>query len=572
MANTIRIKRSAVPGKVPLAADLQVGELAVNTADAVLYTKHTDGNVITISAPASGLTGNSNIYNTGIRANTVATLVDSVSTTGNTTIRWAVTAKDNVHGTVKSSTIDTVNDGTNVYFNEYGVLTSNNQVEVASFTSNISFGNVHLWATGDSANVTIVAQRVTLGTDTIEGYVNYATVGSSNQSSGSSGTSVNPNLANILYVSKNGDDSNDGSITYPYQTIKAALAAATSGTSVYVAPGTYTETNPVTIPANVSLVGNDIRSVIIKAQSPADNLFYVKSGSYVWGVTIKDYTANGFSYDPTTVTQTVYVSPYIQNITSSTTTGTAVKIDGSLTSSSSTKAMIVGFLTAINRGGKGVHITNSGYSQLVNIYTIANEVGVLCESGGFCTLNGSDSSIGTYGLKADGHGPELAHGNTYGTSTGGTFMLRNVTAPLHVNQVMTIDGDDNFYSIDTLSQVDGLTWQVSIQEIYSTSLPSGATVRFYQRSAIIASGHTFEYVGAGTDPATALPQYGGVPIEANEVVQTNGGRVTFTSTDHKGNFKIGANLTINQTTGTISGEAFSKSMFALMTPYILALQ
>ena len=38
MATPIRIKRSAVPGKAPSASDLQVGELALNTYDAELYT------------------------------------------------------------------------------------------------------------------------------------------------------------------------------------------------------------------------------------------------------------------------------------------------------------------------------------------------------------------------------------------------------------------------------------------------------------------------------------------------------------------------------------------------------
>jgi hypothetical protein len=38
MATPFRIKRSAVPGKVPQVADLQLGELALNTNDAELYT------------------------------------------------------------------------------------------------------------------------------------------------------------------------------------------------------------------------------------------------------------------------------------------------------------------------------------------------------------------------------------------------------------------------------------------------------------------------------------------------------------------------------------------------------
>ena len=41
-------RKSTVVGKVPLATDLDIGELAVNTADKKLYTKHSDGNVILI--------------------------------------------------------------------------------------------------------------------------------------------------------------------------------------------------------------------------------------------------------------------------------------------------------------------------------------------------------------------------------------------------------------------------------------------------------------------------------------------------------------------------------------------
>ena len=387
-----------------------------------------------------------------------------------------------------------------------------------------------------------------------------------------SGTVHIPASDKQLYVAKNGSDSNDGGINAPFLTIKAAMAAATSGTAVHVAPGTYTEVTPITIPPNVALMGDNLRNVTVIPQTASSNMFYVTGGCYVWGITIKDYTGYGFSYDPATSTQNVFVSPYIQNLTSSTTTGTAVMIDGSLSSSISTKAMIVGFFTIINRGGVGIHITNAGYSQLVNIYTIACDVGVLVESGAFCTLNGSDCSIGNYGLKAIGVGPLQAAGNTAGYSLAGVFNITNVTAQPHVNQVMVIEGDTNYYNIDTIVPVDAITYQIVIQETYAGNLAPSSNVSFYQRSAIVASAHTFEYVGAGTNPATALPQYGGIPIEANEVIMTGGGKVTFTSTDHKGNFKIGPNLTINQGTGTISGDSFNRSMFALMTPYILALE
>jgi hypothetical protein len=89
---------------------------------------------------------------------------------------------------------------------------------------------------------------------------------------------------------------------------------------------------------------------------------------------------------------------------------------------------------------------------------------------------------------------------------------------------------------------------------------------------ITASGQTFEYVGTGTNLLTATPRLGGVPIQANEVRETNGGRVNFTSTDQFGDFRIGGGLTINEEAGVIEGTTFDKSLFAVLTPFILALE
>ena len=160
---------------------------------------------------------------------------------------------------------------------------------------------------------------------------------------------------------------------------------------------------------------------------------------------------------------------------------------------------------------------------------------------------------------------------TSGYSTGGSFTIANPSTPPHVNQVVIIQGDSNYYTIDTISKLDAVTYRVNILETYTGNLAPGSNINFYQRSEVVASAHTFEYVGAGTNPATALPQYGGYPDANLNVVTTGGGRITYTATDEKGNFYIGSNLVINQSTGTITGDSFSKSMFTLMTPYILAL-
>lgn len=62
MANTIRIKRSSVAGKIPTTSDLSAGELAVNFADGKLYTRKETGGVASIveiggSGSASGPSG-----------------------------------------------------------------------------------------------------------------------------------------------------------------------------------------------------------------------------------------------------------------------------------------------------------------------------------------------------------------------------------------------------------------------------------------------------------------------------------------------------------------------------------
>ena len=53
MANTVRLKRSAVPGKVPTTANLDLGELALNTADGKVYMKKDDGSESIVEVGAS---------------------------------------------------------------------------------------------------------------------------------------------------------------------------------------------------------------------------------------------------------------------------------------------------------------------------------------------------------------------------------------------------------------------------------------------------------------------------------------------------------------------------------------
>lgn len=69
MATTFQLKRSSVQGKQPNIGDIQVGELAVNLADGILYSKNTAGNIIVVgSSTTSNVTEGSNLYFTNTRA------------------------------------------------------------------------------------------------------------------------------------------------------------------------------------------------------------------------------------------------------------------------------------------------------------------------------------------------------------------------------------------------------------------------------------------------------------------------------------------------------------------------
>ena len=128
-----------------------------------------------------------------------------------------------------------------------------------------------------------------------------------------------------------------------------------------------------------------------------------------------------------------------------------------------------------------------------------------------------------------------------------------------------------YYSILSSTPISAGICTITITDNVPYAVGVGSTVPFFKQSRVLASGHSLEYIGSGTNINSALPNQGGVSIQENEIDMRNGGLVVFTSTDQSGNFRIGDGVVINQQTGTISGTFYSKSLFSTMTPFILAL-
>ena len=72
---------------------------------------------------------------------TNSTLIDSLPAAGNTSVNWTLSSVDNVNNNFRSSMINSLNNGTNIYFTEYGVIQNNNLATVATFSSNMGIRN-----------------------------------------------------------------------------------------------------------------------------------------------------------------------------------------------------------------------------------------------------------------------------------------------------------------------------------------------------------------------------------------------------------------------------------------------
>lgn len=276
---------------------------------------------------------------------------------------------------------------------------------------------------GDLSNIVTQVSLANVTTDDLrEGQTNlYFTNDRANEALAPTITAIRKPNSNVLYVSMNGDDALDGfTPANAVANVHVAISRMSTGWTVQVFPGDYTlYGNPVTLPRQSSLIGNDLRTTTIRPENVTSDMFYMNNGCYVFGFTFRGHrSANPetvktgsavFSYNPNGSAGNITTSPYIQNCSSITTSGTGVRVNGDYVGG--LRSMVLDAFTQFNEGGIGVHLLNQGYMQLVSLFTICCEYSVLCEAGGFGSITNSNTSFGKYGLVADGVSPVLYSGN-----------------------------------------------------------------------------------------------------------------------------------------------------------------
>ena len=163
----------------------------------------------------------------------------------------------------------------------------------------------------------------------------------------------------------------------------------------------------------------------------------------------------------------------------------------------------------------------------------------------------------------------IANGRQYRESDSVTVTIAPPTSGVTATASATLA--PAYYTINSATTPSAGISTVTVDQTIPAAIGIGSTVPIARQSLILASSHSFEYIGTGVTIAQARPSQGGVTIPENQVISIDGGKVVHTSTDERGNFLIGDDFTINQQTGTITGDSFNKSIQATLTPLIIAL-
>jgi hypothetical protein len=295
-----------------------------------------------------------------------------------------------------------------------------------------------------------------------------------------------------FYVAENGSDTNDGRTpNTPFRTIKQASLAVSASVSLYstgstpwrstirVHSGYYIEEAPIILPAWTSIVGNDLRTTVIRPTDPTkgENIFLVNNGCYAYNLRLEGAEIDDlenprkgffFAFQPGAFITT---SPYIQNCSCINTPfskfyvplspnssppnalvgngpGGMIVDDSVLDGYSPLRSMIVDAYTQVAFNGIGLCVRGRGYAQQVSFFTNFSRVGIFAMDGGHASLLNSNTTFGDYGLRSSGSRiiivPDITPISTSIDSSASALLLAN-TASIQ-NYMMTELQNNGWYS------------------------------------------------------------------------------------------------------------------------------
>jgi len=250
----------------------------------------------------------------------------------------------------------------------------------------------------------------------------------------------------VFYVAEDGSDTNDGkTLSTPFRTIKQASLAVSASVSQYgtgsspwrstirIQSGYYIEEAPITLPSWTSIVGNDLRTTVVRPTdaTKGENIFLVNNGCYAYNIRLEgaeiddlENPRKGFFFAFASGAF-ITTSPYIQNCSCIHTPfskfytpldpnstppnslvgngpGGMIVDDSVLDGYSPLRSMIVDAYTQVAFNGIGLCVRGRGYAQQVSFFTNFSRVGIFAMDGGHASLLNSNTTFGDYGLRSSG--------------------------------------------------------------------------------------------------------------------------------------------------------------------------
>ena len=255
---------------------------------------------------------------------------------------------------------------------------------------------------------------------------------------GATGPITTFQFGNVLRVDRvYGNDSTASIGGLPYITIQAAISAATSGTTIWILPGSYTLSAGITIPNGVSIRGLSVQTCVVQlllAGGPTD-MITMGENTRIEDLTITltstgHYALRGIVF-PGTTSQTAKVRTCVITVDNSTAgspgTSNVYGIDaagtGSLTARSFSFNAIKGStINVLSTGGgnkRGIIVTNSNVMSIrdTNIY-VATPPDNAAFTGSYVGIETADpTSIGSIQVRAGSIGATKATGSQTYTSS-----------------------------------------------------------------------------------------------------------------------------------------------------------
>ena len=326
----------------------------------------------------------------------------------------------------------------------------------------------------------------------------------------------------VFWVAPHGTDTatSGKNQSSPFASIKYACQQAPTGSTIFVKTGTYSEQLPIVVPANVAIVGDNQRTVIVQPTTGLSDdgitpnnqstMFQMSNGSilnkmtfagmtgWVPGTTAADVTTSTIKgvvvgFNP--ASPITHKSPYVLECAAICSGAIGALIDGTVHATGA-KTMIFHGYTVINDNGVGYWVKDGGKAEIVSCFTYYCYFGYTASGGGFIRALNGNNSYGTWGA----------------TSRGFDVNEAPVTGALLGQQLNFLYGGGNINVGDTVTSATGSATVTNVQTTANKVYVRNATGTFTSGQAL-----TFTGGGTGTVANGALENQKGFVLVLNNL-------------------------------------------------------